>query len=150
MLSSLNVTVSYFWTVLGHFATIPTMVPVLRWTIIFGLVILSTIVCTKPSATPSTIPTPTATLTQMPTHTPMPSFQPTASPTRTSAPTPTSTLISTPTTTPAPAATPSPTSKPTVAPTLPQSQSQQVVFEGATFDVELAVTQEERRHGLDG
>ena len=110
----------------------------LRWAVVFGLGTLLAIACTTPTATPTPIPTPTATVTPKPTPTPRSSSQPTATPTRMSTPT----------------STPTPTSVPTVAPTptltVPQYQSQQVVFEGAAFEVELAVTPEQRARGLMG
>ena len=49
-----------------------------------------------------------------------------------------------------PTATPTSISIPTATPTVPQYQSQQVVFEGAAFDVELAITPEQRARGLMG
>ena len=59
-----------------------------------------------------------------------------------------STAMPTPIPTPVAAVTVQPTLTP--IPTIPQYQSQQVVFEGATFDVELPVTPEQRARGLMG
>ena len=69
-----------------------------------------------------------------------------------STPAPISTRTQTPVPTSIPTPTPVPTSTPTPTPTVwvPQSGRQQVAFEGASFDVDLAVTPQERTTGLMG
>lgn len=96
------------------------------------------------TATPISTPRPTATPSPTPTHTRTPTPVPTATPTFS----PTSAVV--PTTTPTP--TPVPTVAPTPTPiiTVPQYQRQQVVFERAAFDVELAATAAQRATGLMG